>query len=356
MSKDSTVHSIVDHGSSAAPDPCSSQQIKLLESNNPVDLAENIREWEEARCPICMEHPHNAVILKCSSQGCQPYMCNTSHHHSNCLDQFNNRSPVLSPSIALPSSIVLCGSDLDSKLVCPLCRGKILGWDVSEAARQYMDSKPRSCSLETCMFVGTYSELTKHARSEHPHMRPSEVDPSRQHDWTMLEQETDLEDLWSTLESDFIEDETYAGHLSMTEYWFEDDWSSFLSWPLYRAEVGNAFVFQSLGQGRRQMHAGHLFMAENESLDPMLLLEVVWSFSSSRALSAAEIVKELLSQSLDRGHRQMRSRMPAQRTPWGRYGYESNGSVRRANFSATRCNAQRLRRRDRRWSASSNRW
>lgn len=77
------------------------------------------------------------------------------------------------------------------------------------------------------MFTGTYSELTKHARSEHPHMRPSEVDPSRQHDWTMLEQETDLEDLWSTLESDFIEDETYAGHLSMTEYWFEDDWSSF---------------------------------------------------------------------------------------------------------------------------------
>ncbi|XP_039159649.1 uncharacterized protein LOC120289179 [Eucalyptus grandis] len=382
MSKDSTVRSIVDHGSSAAPDPCSSQQIKLLESNNPVDSAENIREWVEARCPICMEHPHNAVILKCSSQGCQPYMCNTSHHHSNCLDQFNNRSPVPSPSIALPSSIVLCGSGVDSKLVCPFCRGKILGWDVREAARQYMDSKPRSCSLETCMFTGTYSELTKHARTEHPHMRPSEVDPSRQHDWMRLERETDLEDLWSTLESDlsmaeylfeddwssraeslFEDDWSSTAESLFEDDWsstadslFEDDWSSFSSWPLSRAEVGNAFVLQSLGQGRRHMHAGHLFMAENESLDPMLLLEVVWSFSSSRALSEAEIAKELLSQSLDRGHRQMRSRMPAQRTPWGRYGYESNGSVQRANFSATRCNAQRLRRQDRRWSASSNRW
>lgn len=327
MPKERTARSIVDHRSSAAPYPCSSPHIKLCESSNPVDSAENIREWEEARCPICMEHPHNAVLLICSSQekGCRPYMCNTSHRHSNCLDQFY-RSPVPSPSTALPpqvppsgtiegqiisSSSVLCGSGVDSKLVCPFCRGEILGWVVSEAARQYMNSKPRSCSLETCMFTGSYSELRKHARSEHPYVRPSEVDPSRRRDWTRLEQETELEDFRSTLESAFLEGETYAGQV---------------------------------------------FAAENESLDQMPLFEVDWSFNLSWALSMAEIVHEFLVQSLDQGHRQMRSRMPGRRTPRGRYGYESNGSARSANdFSAIRRNAQRLRWRDHRWSASGSR-
>ncbi|XP_030526225.1 uncharacterized protein LOC115737935 [Rhodamnia argentea] len=327
MPKDRIVRSIVDHRSSVAPYPCSSQHIKLCESNNPVDSAENIREWEETRCPICMEHPHNAVLLICSSQekGCRPYMCNTSHRHSNCLDQFY-RSPVPSPSTALPqqvppsgtiagqmisSSIDLCGSGVDSKLVCPFCRGKILGWVVSEAARQYMNSKPRSCSLETCTFTGTYSELRKHARCEHPYFRPSEVDPSRRRDWTRLEQETELEDFRSTLESAFLEDE---------------------------------------------MDGGQLFMAENGSLDQMPLFEGDWSFNLSWALSVAEIVNQFLLQSFDQSHRQMRSQMPVQRTPRGRYGYESNGSARRANdFSSSRGNVQRLRWRDHRWSASSNR-
>lgn len=48
------------------------------------------KDWEDVTCPICMETPHNAVLLKCSSydKGCRPYMCDTSHRHSNCLDQF----------------------------------------------------------------------------------------------------------------------------------------------------------------------------------------------------------------------------------------------------------------------------
>ncbi|KAF8011676.1 hypothetical protein BT93_J2072 [Corymbia citriodora subsp. variegata] len=328
MPKDRTVRSIVDHWSSAAPYPCCSQHIKLCESNdNPVDSAKNIREWEEARCPICMEHPHNAVILICSSQekGCRPYMCNTSHRHSNCLDQFY-KSPVPSPSTALPQQVPpsstvegqmvssnggLCGSSVDSKLICPFCRGKILGWVVSDAARQYMNSKPRSCSLETCTFTGTYSELRKHARSEHPFFRPSEVDPSRRREWMRLEQETELEDFRSTLESAFLEDETAAGQLVMTE---------------------------------------------NENMDQIPAFAFDWSSNLSWALSLAEIVNELLLQSFDQGHRQMRSRMPVRRTPRGRYGYGSNGSVRRANdFSAGRRNAQRLRWRDHRWSASSDR-
>eukprot|EP00250_Pteridium_aquilinum_P021530 c25154_g1_i2 orf=327-1490(-) len=47
------------------------------------------RDWEDVTCPICMEYPHNAVLLLCSShdKGCRPYMCNTSYRHSNCLDR-----------------------------------------------------------------------------------------------------------------------------------------------------------------------------------------------------------------------------------------------------------------------------
>ncbi|MCO5575943.1 hypothetical protein L7F22_029750 [Adiantum nelumboides] len=48
------------------------------------------KEWEDAVCPICLESPHNAVLLLCSShdKGCRPFMCNTSYRHSNCLDQY----------------------------------------------------------------------------------------------------------------------------------------------------------------------------------------------------------------------------------------------------------------------------
>ena len=47
-------------------------------------------EWKDALCSICMEIPHNAVLLICSShdKGCRPYICNTSYRHSNCLDRY----------------------------------------------------------------------------------------------------------------------------------------------------------------------------------------------------------------------------------------------------------------------------
>lgn len=50
------------------------------------------RQWDEVLCPICMEHPHNAVVLICSSyeKGCRSYICDTSYRHSNCLDRFRN--------------------------------------------------------------------------------------------------------------------------------------------------------------------------------------------------------------------------------------------------------------------------
>ncbi|KAL5990180.1 hypothetical protein ACLOJK_011077 [Asimina triloba] len=55
-----------------------------------LDIRGLHKEWDEASCPICMDHPHNAVLLLCSShdKGCRSYICDTSYRHSNCLDRF----------------------------------------------------------------------------------------------------------------------------------------------------------------------------------------------------------------------------------------------------------------------------
>ncbi|XP_060170726.1 uncharacterized protein LOC132601670 [Lycium barbarum] len=136
-----------------------------------------------------MEHPHNAVFLLCSSRdkGCQPYMCDTSYRHSNCFDQFC-KSSVLSlkstNALSEGESQSAVGSPQEGNNVsgasCLLCRRHIEGWIVVEAARNFMNSKTRSCALETCNFTGNYAELRKHARHEHPFERPSEADPTRQ--------------------------------------------------------------------------------------------------------------------------------------------------------------------------------
>ncbi|TYI81122.1 hypothetical protein E1A91_D05G133800v1 [Gossypium mustelinum] len=228
MPKDRRVGSFFFERSRVSPYPCSSRgrDAKQCQHEDPLELEfglEDVKEWEDARCPICMEHPHNAVLLRCSSfeKGCHPFMCNTSYRHSNCLDQFC-KSSVSSPSTAMLQEIPLgnltstsdgwrnpppffdqqteAGSDKQPKLLCPLCRGEIYGWSVVEAARQFMNSKPRSCSSETCDFTGTYGELRKHARSAHPLVRPTEVDPERQRDWSRLERERDYEDMLSSIQ------------------------------------------------------------------------------------------------------------------------------------------------------------
>ncbi|KAG7626597.1 hypothetical protein AtNW77_Chr3g0185841 [Arabidopsis thaliana] len=231
-----------------------------------------VKEWEEARCPVCMEHPHNGILLICSSyeNGCRPYMCDTSHRHSNCFDQFRKASKE-KPSLSLlreeeesneptemedvdsdstavnllgeaaseitvvdlsdgergeeeveeeeeevvveeeEEGIVTTEEDQEKnkppKLTCPLCRGHIKEWVVVKAARCFMNSKHRSCSCETCDFSGSYSDLRKHARLLHPGVRPSEADPERQRSWRRLERQSDLGDLLSTLQSSFGGDE-----------------------------------------------------------------------------------------------------------------------------------------------------
>ncbi|XP_041002310.1 uncharacterized protein LOC121248028 [Juglans microcarpa x Juglans regia] len=225
----------------ASPFSCSSSCARRSSPRIPLETKENLKEWEEARCPVCMEHPHNAVLLICSSRekGCRPYMCDTSYRHSNCLDQFRKSfletsSTILGPDDTLsttrlspnetseltvtevqeerseevhpPLHPISCENQEQPKLVCPLCRGQIQEWIVVEPARHFMNAKLRSCSCETCTFTGTYTDLRKHARLEHPLVRPSEADPERQRNWRRLERQRDLGDLLSTLQSSFGEE------------------------------------------------------------------------------------------------------------------------------------------------------
>ncbi|XP_052205701.1 uncharacterized protein LOC127810325 [Diospyros lotus] len=175
------------------------------------------KDWENATCSVCMEHPHNAVLLLCSShdKGCCPYMCGTSSRYSNCLDQYRKAyTKVMSaahhdqPSHASVDNSF--GGSVSSwpvenceatELACPLCRGQVKGWTVVEPAREYLNAKKRSCMQNDCSFVGTYKELRKHVRSEHPSARPREVDPALEQKWRRLEREREREDVISTIRS-----------------------------------------------------------------------------------------------------------------------------------------------------------
>lgn len=83
-----------------------------------------------------------------------------------------------------------------------------------------MNSKTRSCSLETCNFAGNYAELRKHARIQYPSERPSEADPSRQSDWTRLELQRDFEEVFTAYQAPFGDD--FPGYDFLTELLFDD--------------------------------------------------------------------------------------------------------------------------------------
>ena len=154
------------------------------------------KEWDEILCPVCMDHPHNAVLLICSSheKGCRPFVCDTSHRHSNCLDRLKNQQNT--------TGAPLCTAALTQVPAnCPLCRGKVLGFRIEEDLRQYVDRKPRTCSRESCTFSGNYRELRRHARRAHPSVRPAVADPSRQREWRRLEHEREVGDIISAIQA-----------------------------------------------------------------------------------------------------------------------------------------------------------
>lgn len=235
-----------------------------------ADMCVVRKEWDDALCPICMEHPHNAVLLLCSShaKGCRPYICDTSYRHSNCLDRFRKLqtdSDSSSPEITPPQnpqgsgdasdsqSTLLFGDELPelarannsrerdmpirhetsgnenleslmnasepttkTSLKCPLCREDVLGQTVVEEARDYLNLKRRICTRESCSFVGNYRELRRHARSVHPRVRPAEVDPSRQRAWRRLEHQREHDDIVTAIRS------AMPGAIVVGDYVIED--------------------------------------------------------------------------------------------------------------------------------------
>ncbi|KAL2346836.1 hypothetical protein Fmac_000836 [Flemingia macrophylla] len=168
--------------------------------------------WEDVICPICLEVPHNSVLLQCSSyhKGCRPFVCDTSKLHSNCLGRYTSGMPSSSTydatshtsnanSMANSEPMV---SDCQHKLSCPLCRGDVYGWIIIDKARVHLDEMRRCCDEEQCAFMGSYYELQKHAEVEHPHACPSKIDPARQLDWENFQQSSEIIDVLSTIHSE----------------------------------------------------------------------------------------------------------------------------------------------------------
>nr|GEV29840.1 hypothetical protein [Tanacetum cinerariifolium] len=199
---------------------------------NDADISALHKEWDDISCPICMDHPHNAVRILCSAheKGCTSFICDTSYRHSNCLDRFKKliTSDTDDTTATTPPSLIpindnstdanaigyveLAGEPEDasnnissspskSSLKCPLCRGSVSGYEVVEEARQYLNLKHRSCSQESCTFSGTYRELRRHARRAHPTARPSDVDPTRERAWRRLEHQREYGDIVSAIRS-----------------------------------------------------------------------------------------------------------------------------------------------------------
>lgn len=186
---------------------CARKNPKSIKVKKGFSKASEKKDWKDATCSVCMEVPHNAILLLCSSynKGCRPYMCATSHRYSNCFEQYK-KAYTKATSVQEtddPNFDLSAGDPNDHtkvpELLCPLCRRQVKGWTVVEAARKSMNAKKRSCMKDDCSFVGNYKELRKHVRSMHPFSRPREVDPVREEKWKRFEGERERSDVISTI-------------------------------------------------------------------------------------------------------------------------------------------------------------
>lgn len=163
----------------------SSSRFKRV-SRKEMSFAVEKYAWTNATCPVCMEFPHSAVLLLCSSHGngCRPYICASSYQHSNCLDQL------------VMSCRKEASEDPDAiELVCPLCRGEVKGYTLVEPARKQLNRKRRSCMEDGCSYMGTYRELCKHVQKKHPSANPRAVDPLHAYRWKRLLFRSSLHDM-----------------------------------------------------------------------------------------------------------------------------------------------------------------
>lgn len=194
------------------------------------------KDWKDATCSVCLEYPHNAVLLLCSSydKGCRPYMCATGHRYSNCLEQYKKaytKSTSIHSSQRQNVFMERSSSGVEhhskkmevAELLCPLCRGQVKGWTVVAPARKYLNAKKRACMQHDCSFLGTYKQLRKHVRVKHPLTCPRAVDPMLQEKWKRLECEREQNDVISTIMSstpgavvlgDYVIEPNYGGSYS----------------------------------------------------------------------------------------------------------------------------------------------
>lgn len=186
-------------------DSCASDK-KTLKPLPNLDI-----DWEAITCSICLDFPHNVVLLQCSSydKGCRPFMCDTDHKHSNCLERFKiayGVPAVVKVTSAISGVTIVClqeiSSSPSSRPICPLCRGDVTGWLIIDAARLYLNTKERCCEVKHCTYVGNFFELQKHAQIKHPHSCPSEIDPAQKSDWENFQQSSDIIDVLSTINAE----------------------------------------------------------------------------------------------------------------------------------------------------------
>ncbi|KAJ9146352.1 hypothetical protein P3X46_028631 [Hevea brasiliensis] len=185
---------------------CQRKSAKDCHSKKKHPKALEKNDWEGATCSVCLEFPHNAVLLLCSSynKGCRPYMCATSRRFANCLEQYK-KAYTLNRSADYSSFHLGDGQAKEKmeipELLCPLCRGQVKGWTVVEPARKHLNAKKRICMQDKCSFVGNYKQLRKHVKAKHPLARPRAVDPILEEKWKKLECEREQSDVISTIMS-----------------------------------------------------------------------------------------------------------------------------------------------------------
>ncbi|CAL5444065.1 unnamed protein product [Camellia sinensis] len=155
------------------------------------------KEWEEVRCPICMEHPHNAVLLLCSSHERDVALtCATPASATRTVSTSSaNHQPLPHHQQILLNKFLFTLPPITEELRNNNKTSSQEGFMGDNSNQSFRAHSVGAKLTGTCDFSGTYSELRKHARLEHPFVRPSEADSRRQSDWMSLEHERDVQDI-----------------------------------------------------------------------------------------------------------------------------------------------------------------
>nr|CAD1827435.1 unnamed protein product [Ananas comosus var. bracteatus] len=206
--------------------------------------------WADVTCPICLDFPHNAVLLRCSSyeKGCRPFMCDTDQSLSNCLERFKS-------AYGLPGSAKSSAAAIDTSLeriqivlfnpnsrpTCPLCRGEVIGWAIVDEARLQLNQKRRCCEENNCSYFGDFYELQKHTQIKHPNSHPSEIDPKQRLDWENFQQSSDIIDVLSTIHAEVPHGVVLGDYV--IEYGDEEDGDEYEDFNRVRRNWWTACIF-----------------------------------------------------------------------------------------------------------------